>query len=213
MPDIKGQKKDITVVVTYEHNEKNPYAFLSSSNFPWKKFYEPYGKDHYLQGPELQKRSEPGHYDIKVYSTNNDSKYALVIGDLEVFNFKEIVNAMYLVPKIKKDFFNESPANFLFSIFGAAYVIAIFIIAFLFGFIFRFILKKLSRNQNRKAHKNITVKGRLLRLAIGAFLFIWAITTSWSPFLLFFAGFCLFETIFSWCGFYAMIGKNSCPIN
>ena len=39
-----------------------------------------------------------------------------------------------------------------------------------------------------------------------------AITTTWSPILIFFSGFALFEAIFSWCGFYAAMGKNTCPV-
>jgi len=39
---------------------------------------------------------------------------------------------------------------------------------------------------------------------------IWLI---FNPLLIFISGFCTFETIFSWCGFYAAIGKNSCPLN
>jgi hypothetical protein len=52
----------------------------------------------------------------------------------------------------------------------------------------------------------------LLRLAIGVGLFLWAITTTWSPILIFFSGFALFEALFSWCGFYAALGKNTCPV-
>jgi len=41
---------------------------------------------------------------------------------------------------------------------------------------------------------------------------LWAITTTWSPILIFFSGFAFFEAIFSWCGFYAAMGKNTCPV-
>jgi hypothetical protein len=30
--------------------------------------------------------------------------------------------------------------------------------------------------------------------------------------LIFFSGFALFEALFSWCGFYAALGKSTCPI-
>lgn len=32
------------------------------------------------------------------------------------------------------------------------------------------------------------------------------------PKTIFFSGFAFFEAIFSWCGFYATIGKNTCPV-
>lgn len=62
---------------------------------------------------------EAGQYDIIVSSTSNDSKYSLAIGEAELFDLTEIMNALYLVPKIKRDFFNESPITFIFSPFGA----------------------------------------------------------------------------------------------
>ncbi|PIR45804.1 MAG: hypothetical protein COV08_03115 [Candidatus Vogelbacteria bacterium CG10_big_fil_rev_8_21_14_0_10_49_38] len=87
-----------------------------------------------------------------------------------------------------------------------------YVIAFITGFIYRAILKKFAKNSPRGVARNIGKPDRLLRLAIGAGLLLWAITTSWSPILIFFSGFAFFEAIFSWCGFYAAMGKNTCPI-
>jgi len=61
--------------------------------------------------------------------------------------------------------------------------------------------------------KNIGSKDRFVRLAIGLIFFVFAIITSWNPLLLFFAGVAFFEALFSWCGIYAAIGKNTCPIS
>ncbi|MSS74849.1 DUF2892 domain-containing protein [Candidatus Pacearchaeota archaeon] len=84
-----------------------------------------------------------------------------------------------------------------------------YILAFIAGFIYRTILKKFAQNSPRGFAKNIGKPDRLLRLAIGVALLLWAITTTWSPILLFFSGFAFFEAIFSWCGFYAAMGKNT----
>jgi TM2 domain-containing membrane protein YozV len=65
---------------------------------------------------------------------------------------------------------------------------------------------------SRRVAKNIGKSDRLLRAVIGAGLLLWAITTTWSPILIFFSGFAFFEAIFSWCGFYAAMGKNTCPV-
>jgi hypothetical protein len=72
-------------------------------------------------------------------------------------------------------------------------------------------LKKFAKGSVRGVHKNIGKKDRIIRLAIWIGLLLWAITTSWNPWLIFFSGFALFEALFSWCGFYAAIGKNTCP--
>jgi hypothetical protein len=102
--------------------------------------------------------------------------------------------------------------NLIFSPHGLGLIVSMYVLAFIVGFLYRAILKKFATHSPRGVAKNIGKPDRLLRAVIGLALLLWAITTSWSPILLFFSGFCLFEAIFSWCGFYAAIGKNTCPL-
>lgn len=92
-------------------------------------------------------------------------------------------------------------------------IILTYTLAFIFGFLYRYLLKKFARGTTRGLSQNIGKYDRALRFAIAIGLLIFAIATSWSPWLLFFSGFSLFEAIFSWCGFYATIGKTTCPID
>ncbi|MSU60766.1 MAG: DUF2892 domain-containing protein [Candidatus Staskawiczbacteria bacterium] len=87
-----------------------------------------------------------------------------------------------------------------------------YLLAGIVGLIYRTILKKFAKNSPRGATKNIGRNDRLLRLAIGVGLLLWAMLTTWSPILIFLSGFAIFEAIFSWCGFYAAMGKNTCPV-
>ncbi|MSR71540.1 MAG: DUF2892 domain-containing protein [Candidatus Taylorbacteria bacterium] len=87
-----------------------------------------------------------------------------------------------------------------------------YLLAGIVGLIYRAILKRFAKNSSRGATKNIGRNDRLLRLAIGVGLLLWAMLTTWSPILIFFSGFALFEAVFSWCGFYATLGKNTCPV-
>lgn len=211
VPDIAGQKKDVSAVIIRNKDVESPTA-LNGNNFEWKKFFEPFGNDTYWMGPEYREKVGPGVYEILVSSKEQDSKYSLAIGEIESFSLGETFNALKLIPKIKRDFFNESPAGFIFSPFGFGLLLSMFILAFAFGFIYRLILRKMAQGVVRKSHKNIGMYDRLLRLAIAVGLLIWAITTSWSPILLFFSGFVFFEAIFSWCGLYAALGKSTCPL-
>jgi len=208
VPDIAGQKKDVSAVILKDGKE---LIVLESTGFEWKKFFEPFGGDTYWQGPEYKAPAEAGNYEIIVWSSNNDSKYSLAIGEIEAFDFKETVNALTLIPQLKNDFFDKSPIYFILSPFGWGLIVIMFVLAFIFGFVYRAILKKIARNTNHGASKNINKKGRAIRVAIGVALLLLAITTSWSPWLLFFSGFSFFEAIFSWCGLYAALGKNTCP--
>lgn len=208
VPDIAGQKKDVSVVVLKDGNQ---IAILDGTTFAWTQFYEPFGADKYWKGGEYRAAAGPGKYEIRVSSTNNDSKYALAIGEIEKFGLTDSLSATTLIPQIKKDFFNQSPIGFVSSPLGLGLIAIMYTLAFIFGFAYHTLLKKFAKGTTRGAVKNIGTLDRLLRVAIGVGLLIWAITTSWSPVLLFFSGFAFFEAIFSWCGFYAALGKKTCP--
>lgn len=202
--------KDVEIIKN--GNTEQPLAILNGNNFEWTKFFEPFGHDSYWKGPQFKAAVQAGEYQIIVSSEKNDSKYSLATGNIETFDFKESVNALKLILKNKREFFEKSPADFILSPFGAGLIILMFALSFIFGFLYRLSLKRLSRNTIRKRPKNIGKKDRLMRLGLALILFVIAITTTWSPILLFFSGFTLFEAIFSWCGFYAAIGRNTCPL-
>lgn len=212
VPDIAGQKKDVSAVVIKDGNTDKPLAVLNGITFEWKKFYEPFGADSYWMGPEYKARAEAGTYEIRVQSTNNDSKYSLAIGQVEAFDGKEGLNALTIIPELKKNFFNVSPIGFIVSPFGYGLIVVMYLLAGIIGLAYRAVLKRVAKNSSRGAPKNIGKGDRLLRLAIGVLLLLWAMLTTWSPILIFFSGFTLFEAIFSWCGFYAALGKNTCPV-
>lgn len=206
VPDIAGQKKDVSAVIL---KDGKPLALLNSANFQWKTFFEEFGRDTYWQGPDYKAQVDAGTYEIRVTSTNNDSKYSLAVGETETFDFNEGMNALTLIPELKKDFFNKSPIGFILSPLGWGFILIMFVLAFIFGFIYRTLLKQFARNTTRGAIKNIGTNDRMVRAVIGALLLLVAITTTWSPWLLFFSGFAFFEALFSWCGLYAAWGKNT----
>jgi hypothetical protein len=91
-------------------------------------------------------------------------------------------------------------------------LIVAFILAFIFGFSYRYLIRKFaSKNFKKNAKPNIGNPDKLLRLFIAVLLLVFGIYFN-NFLLLFFSGFALFEAIFSWCGFYAAIGKNTCPL-
>jgi len=210
VPDILGQKKDVSAVILKDGKE---LAVLDGTSFEWKQFFEPFGHDTYWQGPEYKAQGDAGNYEIRVSSLSNDSKYSLAIGEIEAFDFKEVMNALTLIPELKKDFFNKSPVDFILSPFGWGLIVSMFALAFIFGFIYHMLLKKFARQTTHGVSRNIGKNDRMIRIGIGVALLLIAITTTWSPWLLFFSGFAFFEAIFSWCGLYAALGKSTCPIN
>lgn len=209
VPDIKSADKSTVAEIS---KAGVPVATIGGSDAPWKSFFEPFGQSSYLDGGEYKARAKAGVYTITVRSQNNDSKYSLAVGEIEAFDMAEGLNALSIIPELKRDFFEESPISFIKSPFGWGLIVVMYILAGIVGLIYRAILKKFAKNSTRGVHKNIGKVDRLLRLVIGVGLLLWAITTTWSPILIFFSGFALFESIFSWCGFYAALGKNTCPV-
>jgi len=209
VPAIEGQKKDVSAVII---KDGEPLATLDGAGFTWTKFTEPFGNDEYWEGPEYKAEAPAGTYEIVVSSPNNDSKYSLAVGEIEAFNFKESLHAVTVIPELKREFFNKSPIDFILSPLGAGLIVIMFGLAFAFGFLYRYILKKFATGTTRGVSHNIGKYDRLIRFAIGVALLLWAISTTWSLWLLFFAGFAFFEAIFSWCGLYAALGRNTCPV-
>jgi hypothetical protein len=223
VPETKSSKTDVTAEVFKTENKQDKLlATLGGNNAQWKSFFEPFGQSNYLDGGEYKIRALAGVYTIVVSSSNNDSKYSLAVGEIEAFDGKEGMNALSLIPELKKDFFEESPITFIKSPFGWGLIVVMYIFAFIVGFIYRAILKKFAKgstlpvdassNRGRGAPQNIGKPDRLIRLIIGVILLVWAITTTWSPILIFFSGFALFESIFSWCALYQLIGKSTCEV-
>ena len=215
VPDIKDQKKDTIAQILKINKDINTEIVLTSlegTGYKWTNYFEPFGSDKYWKGPEFKIRAEAGEYEIRVRSPQFDGKYALAIGEAESFGLEETIGSIDKIIKNKKEFFGKSPISFIFSPIGFGYIIVMFLFAFITGFVYRLIIKKINKNKIRGVVKNINKKDRIIRVILGLALLILAITTTWNPILFFFAGFCFFEAIFSWCGLYAALGKNTCPV-
>lgn len=208
-PDIKSQKNDVSARI---YKNETEIVYLNGLDHNWTRFYEPFGADKYWSGPEFDTNAESGNYEIIITSTNNDSKYALAVGKIESFNTKEVINTLKIIPKIKHLFFEKSAIGFIASPFGILYVFLLYSASALFGLTYRTFLKKVAHGTVRGVSRNIGRTDRLFRLLIGLGLLFWTLHTSWNPILLFLSGFAFFEAVFKWCGLYALLGKNTCPL-
>lgn len=214
VPDIAGQHTDVMAVVIKRNNLNEPLAQLGGADASWNRFWEPFGRDWYLKGPAYKAHVDAGVYDVQVWSPRIGAKYSLAIGETELFGWKESVHALSVIPLLKRTYFNVSPAGFILSPIGLGYVAGMFVLSFVVGFVYRLILKNILRGEQKKLRvsKNIGVGDRAVRVGIGIALLMWGITTTWNPIVLFFSGFSFFEAMFSWCGVYAIVGRNTCDV-
>ena len=106
VPDIDGIDKDVSVDVYKKQEGYLSEVFsLDGGNFDWEEYYEPYGGDSYFKGPENEVEVEAGKYLVEVYSDDNEGKYVLAVGKEEKFSLKDILRTIYVLPKLKSQFF------------------------------------------------------------------------------------------------------------
>jgi len=105
--------------------EPEKIEFLDGQNFKWEQFYEEWGRDYYLKGPELSKQVSAGEYRIQVYSSDNQGKYVLAVGKKEQYGIKDLLNVYWQIPTLKTTFFNTSVFQFFLTPFGIGAIGAI----------------------------------------------------------------------------------------
>jgi len=141
VPDLQGIGKDISGEITkgHEHEKGEILFFLDSLEHEWTYYYEEFGGDSYYKGPEL--RSNPdeddlprgvdvdkGTYTIKVFSSDNEGKYVLVVGEREEFPLNEIIKTLFVLPTLKAEFFGKSPWTAYFNLIGLFLLISVLVI-------------------------------------------------------------------------------------
>ncbi|MGL4670414.1 MAG: hypothetical protein ACRCVG_07490 [Methanobacteriaceae archaeon] len=112
VPDIPGASTELISFQILDENKKEVASF-DGKNTTWKSYFEEFGGDYYLKGPEYNETKKSGTYYIKVYNTNNQGKYSLTVGDIEKFPGSEALNALILLPVLKANIF-EVPIVELF---------------------------------------------------------------------------------------------------
>jgi peptidase E len=98
---------------------------IDGNSFNWQTFYEPFNRDYYLKGPELDQNLLAGKYKIEVYSKNNQGKYVLAVGKKEFYNAQSILNSYWQIPLLKATFFKTSVLQFFLTPYGIGGVAAV----------------------------------------------------------------------------------------
>ncbi len=194
VPDSETPKRDVTAEI---FRGEELVERLGGVDAEWVTFYEPFAQNTYWDGGEFRLRAAPGVYSVRISSPDNSSKYSLAIGEIEYFGLEDRANALAVLPGIQQEFFGLSAYELvgtryglinLFVIYAVALVAALFYVAIL-----RRPLVRLIGGRLREIDKRI-------RVAAAVALFVAAITTTWSPLLLFASGVLLFESLFSLAG-------------
>ena len=110
VPDEVGMPTDLSVTVT---RGTETLAVLDGPAHRWTRFYEPFGGDSYLMGPERRLRMGPGTYVATVTRPGNTGRYVLAVGEREQFSLKDVLRLFSVMPRLKRDFFGKAPIRAL----------------------------------------------------------------------------------------------------
>jgi len=105
VPDEVGIPTDLSVTVT---RGTDTVAVLEGPAHKWTRFYEPFGGDSYLVGPDLRTHAGPGTYVATVSRPGNKGRYVLAVGEREAFSLGDMVRTIGLMPRLKRDFFHKA---------------------------------------------------------------------------------------------------------
>jgi hypothetical protein len=81
LPDYEGAAKDVRAALVAKGDDATPLAEIDSASGTWtEKFMDTQSQLAMLVGPKIEERIPAGDYEIRVWSPNNDSSYAIGMG-------------------------------------------------------------------------------------------------------------------------------------
>lgn len=96
----------------------NVIITVDGTNSTWESYFEEFGGDYYLKGPETRADLPAGTYYIKIFNTDNQGKYNIATGEEESFPIGETMKALVTIPLLKEQFFGKPVTTLFFEFLG-----------------------------------------------------------------------------------------------
>jgi hypothetical protein len=145
-PDISFARTDFLAGIT---KDGQSLAF-DGGEFEWQPYFEPFGRDRYLEGPIFNAPVTQGEYYILITNKENQGKYALAVGFKESFSPKEAVNTVLSMPKLKTEFFEKPAYTAFLNPIGAVFLTFLLIALVIFLSVFSFLKKPARKGPSQK---------------------------------------------------------------
>jgi hypothetical protein len=117
VPTSPGQGGEFISVEVTDSSGK-VVMFLNGTNSTWTPYFEEFGGDYYLKGPEDTLQVPAGTYNIKVFNSQNQGKYSIAIGKIEAFPANEALTSLFTLPLLKQQFFAKPISTMFFEFVG-----------------------------------------------------------------------------------------------
>lgn len=170
VPEFVNPNGKYSVEIFSLKDGKELHVARFSEPADWLEFYEPFGRDYYLKGPEFDEQFLAGNYKVEVYSVDNQGKYVLAIGKQEVFPLPESLNIYWQLPLLKITFFKTSALQFFLTPFGIAgigFIGALFILWAFINYLIAAIKQTIRRYQAKTillTSAGMQVKDEIIKL-------------------------------------------------
>lgn len=149
---------------------------LNGTTSTWTPYFEEFGGDYYLKGPEATRNVPAGTYNIKVFNANNQGKYSLAIGKIEAFPADESLKAIINLPILKEQFFGKSVTVLFLEFFGIILALGTIMVLFVMT-----IMSRKSREVTEITAKAAGALKPLMWLGIAITGFVWAYVMFQNP--------------------------------
>lgn len=129
----------------------NTILFINGTNSTWEPYFEEFGGDNYLKGPDARADLPAGTYYVKVFNSKNQGKYSIAVGEIESFPLDESLTALVTIPLLKEQFFGKPVTTLFFEFLGI--IIALGSIMVLFAMLI------MSRKSEEMTNLTVKVSG------------------------------------------------------
>jgi len=160
VPEAKNREGRYSAnIFSLTGDKEEKIFFIDGEISEWKEFYEPFGREYYLKGPEFEKQVPAGKYKIEVFSADNKGRYVLAVGKEESFDAISILNLYWQIPELKINFFETSVLQFFLTPIGIAGVVAVGAIIIIFTAITYFFVSIRDFIKHKKAKTLLLTSG------------------------------------------------------
>jgi hypothetical protein len=149
---------------------------LNGATSAWTPYFEEFGGDYYLKGPEATQNVPAGTYNIKVFNANNQGKYSLAIGKIEAFPADESLKAIINLPILKEQFFGKPVTVLFLEFFGIILALGTIMVLFVMT-----IMSRKSREVTEITAKAAGALKPLMWLGIAITGFVWVYVMFQNP--------------------------------
>jgi len=172
VPEIvnKNGRYSANVFLVKEDDTEEQIATLNGLTPNWSEYYESFGRDYYLKGPELETQLLAGKYKIEVFAAENQGRYVLAVGKTESYDIMALLNIYWQLPLLKIKFFETSVFQFFltpFGIAGVAIIGGILIILAILNYLVAVIKEKIRQGKAKTillTSSGMQMKSEILKL-------------------------------------------------